>query len=692
MTNTAAADLEAIRLEYRASLADLTFNSKPIITNLTIIAQENVGAAGAIVKAIEDQMRNAQPKQKLPVLYLMDSIMKNVGGAYISIFARNIVRTFASAFEQVDPADRQRFVKVLATWKNNPAGPLFAVPVLRELDNVVATKMREPAQRRPSLGAIHVNPNFVGLSPSVSPTAQAPPSGNNFANGGAYPQADGHSRNGTGRYPQRGPYDRPPSGRGRQDSAGLRRGVSNGQTRRETPVARAAPRSTYHSPQMPGGGSQPLNSSFNAGDIPPSGTNPSVDALKRQIELVLSQKQAVTLLNPLDTLTLGHIQVLTQLLQAVKTTTLDANSIQQISQMLQQYASTPQLTNPTPNFASLQPQLPMQQTASVLSSFLPPQPILTSAALGGFSLPQMTSTSFPAMANTYMPTMSTSQGMLPSSVQSLLSDPNALNGLLGTLTPGLVGGQQQQQQQQQLGNGLYANGMGSNGRANAPVVVMLSIEELPPIRLTHEDINKIYPNAVTLLYEGLDLQCRQCGTRHRRDENGRAKMDAHLDWHFRQNRRLKDKAKKAISRDWFVTEEEWIAEREVDVKDRKAPALFFEHEGETPAEPPEEVSNIPAAGQSNPRCAICTEPLEKFYDEETDDWMLRAAVRVDDVLYHQACYKDSQKSLQAAPTTTSPDTGASTPVSETEPASGGKRKREQGDGDDVKKIKTETSV
>ncbi|ANB11561.1 mRNA 3' end processing factor [Sugiyamaella lignohabitans] len=49
-------DDEQIRLDYLDSLQELTFNSRPIITNLTVIAQENIQHAQIIAKAIEEHI------------------------------------------------------------------------------------------------------------------------------------------------------------------------------------------------------------------------------------------------------------------------------------------------------------------------------------------------------------------------------------------------------------------------------------------------------------------------------------------------------------------------------------------------------------------------------------------------------------------------------------------------------------
>ncbi|RCH81269.1 hypothetical protein CU097_005068, partial [Rhizopus azygosporus] len=128
-----------LRRNYRTALSELTFNSKPIITNLTIMAQENQAAAAVIVKEIENQLRNNAAGQKLPVLYLIDSICKNVGGVYISIFGRNMVNTFLDAYTLSDANVRRSFERLLQTWKNGlPGGrPVFPRHIIEPIERSI---------------------------------------------------------------------------------------------------------------------------------------------------------------------------------------------------------------------------------------------------------------------------------------------------------------------------------------------------------------------------------------------------------------------------------------------------------------------------------------------------------------------------------------------------------------------------
>uniref|UniRef100_A0A7S0BKE9 CID domain-containing protein n=1 Tax=Rhodosorus marinus TaxID=101924 RepID=A0A7S0BKE9_9RHOD len=104
--------------EYDAFLQELTFNSLPVIKNLTKIAGENVAARRSIVFAIESRIGLAEINKKLPLLYLVDSIVKNVGGEYIQAFRLNIFKVFTSMYEIADYETCARLRKLLNTWSD----------------------------------------------------------------------------------------------------------------------------------------------------------------------------------------------------------------------------------------------------------------------------------------------------------------------------------------------------------------------------------------------------------------------------------------------------------------------------------------------------------------------------------------------------------------------------------------------
>lgn len=97
------------------------------------------------------------PDIKLPVLYLVDSIIKNVGRAYTQKFSQSIVNMFTRTFKQVDERVRSQMFKLRETWHD-----VFPATKLYQLD--VKVNLIDPAwpiQAQPQQSNIHVNPNFL---------------------------------------------------------------------------------------------------------------------------------------------------------------------------------------------------------------------------------------------------------------------------------------------------------------------------------------------------------------------------------------------------------------------------------------------------------------------------------------------------------------------------------------------------
>ena len=93
---------DEVGLSYGSSLEDLTFNSKPIINSLTMIAEELIDSAPSVVAVIEETLATRPADKKLPVMYLLDSICKNIGGAFVENFQVNLPETVLSPPREVD--------------------------------------------------------------------------------------------------------------------------------------------------------------------------------------------------------------------------------------------------------------------------------------------------------------------------------------------------------------------------------------------------------------------------------------------------------------------------------------------------------------------------------------------------------------------------------------------------------------
>ncbi|KAI0796733.1 hypothetical protein C8Q75DRAFT_742075 [Abortiporus biennis] len=110
-------DPSSFRRDYTTRLGELTVNSRPIIQNLSMVAQEFSRYAEIVAQCIEGHIRRVPPWMKLPSFYLLDAISKNVYEPYARYFTPLIYKLFVDTYEQVDQSTRSKMEEMLLTWR-----------------------------------------------------------------------------------------------------------------------------------------------------------------------------------------------------------------------------------------------------------------------------------------------------------------------------------------------------------------------------------------------------------------------------------------------------------------------------------------------------------------------------------------------------------------------------------------------
>lgn len=607
---------EEIAEDYKSSLEDLHFNSRYEISNLTVIAKENIHAAQAIARSIEDHINKAAPAKKLPALYLLDSIAKNVGTPYTLFFQRDLYSTFMGAYSKVDPQIRRKLEEMLHTWKqpvpnSSSTSPVFSSEVTRKIDNALIkartvalqTQQKQMKQAQDPKGYNRPGvptpppPQYRGTPPVMNGAAQQYPNG----------QAYEYSQNGLGAYNR----STPPANHHLTPSAGM--------SQQLPPVA-------------------------------------SVDSLHSDISGLIETSQKRFAEDPLNQDIQKRLKALLDLQHILKTQQLPPAQLASVRDQVKRLANP----TPPPPVMALPPPPPPP----------PPPPVqlpFSSQDLAALlaTATQKTFMNLPPPPPPPPPPVPIAQGIpqLPNFSMALNGDTASLIASLqkAGLISGMMGGAvppppPPPPPPSALPSFLFPP-PGSN-------FIPPPLTQTPPQRQGKLDWRSIdvemksmslkipRPHLLPMLNEALPNQCSSCAKRFADTEQGKKEKASHLDWHFRVHQRMAESIKRGQHRSWYLGEEEWIKSRD-DGEDSSSLApggpenAEFSATGKPEQDPKEQYVVVSETSPTRTVCPICQEELKYQWHEETEEFVFMDAKQVGGRIFHASCHAEASKDKAA---------------------------------------------
>ncbi|KAI5796816.1 hypothetical protein FPQ18DRAFT_323440 [Pyronema domesticum] len=651
--------------DYKSSLDDLVLNSRYEISTLTVIARENIHAAQAIARTLEEHIRNTAPNRKLPALYLLDSIAKNVGTPYTLYFQRNLYQTFMDTYIVVEPPIRRKLEEMLQTWKAPPPGstsaqPVFASEMTRKIDNALIkarTAALESSQRQMrQKQQLALDRGVNGRTPPPQFRNTPPPPGPNGA--APYPNPNGYE------------FQRSASG------------TPNGNTPVQQNVQNI----------------QPAVQQLSINGPPANG---SVDTIQSDIARLIESFSGLAAREPLSQENQNRLQALLDLRKILQTQSLPEAQLAIVREQVRGLASTFRPVAPTPPPPPPPPQMPplplsTQDLASLLATAAQNMPM-----------------NFPGVP-TPPPPMSLPVQLPPTPLPVPPPMPGFGAGGPGALDPAALFASLQKA-------GLLLPPPPPPLQAGAPLPFPLPLPGAMPnmpnmpalprnmipqptqspapsqggvkrdwrsidVEMNTKSLQIPRHHLIPRLNETLPNKCSSCARRFEDSEKGRKEKRAHLDWHFRVHQRMAESVKRGQNRSWYVDEEEWIksADDAEDIMVAEPESLGTESTAESRSEDiRKQYVVVPDAEETHKVCPICQEELKYVWHDETEEFVWMDAKQVGGRLFHASCHAEASKDRANGP---APNSRGGTPDST---AGGVKRKAEDEETDRKVKIKSE---
>ncbi|TPX11020.1 uncharacterized protein E0L32_008057 [Thyridium curvatum] len=671
--------------DYRDALDGLTMNSRVEISNLTLIARENTEFANAIAEALQDHIKKVAPPRKLPALYLLDSIVKNVGTPYTLFFGRKLYSTFMEAYAAVDQNTRRKMDEMLKTWKEPVPGsidtrPVFPPDVVRPIENALIKVRTSTLQANQE----HMRKEQQLLSRG---RPQAPYRETPTPPGGGRPTP-----------PQNVPYGQPPypgaNGAQYPDPATQTYPIHPAQQ-----YARSTPQPPPSAPAaMP---FQPPAPAYGAPPAQPGGL--SMGSLSQDVEQLITACKAEFAQNVHDASIQTRLKALLDLqsllqaqhlppdqLMLIKTR-VDELSVEMRGRKAPSYTPTPPVTvppyQPPPHQPPAAAPVPPPATAPPPAAGVSLDALLGRGALASLLARQSaTPSATPQAAAPYTPPPPAAAAVAairspvpqvaepPKAAAAPVPDPMALMGILrkAGMLSGLPGAApppaappMHAPTPVSLPPGLASVIAAARSGAAVPREPLEEIRN--DIVLTADSLKKFRPHLIPLMYDDLGPPCAQCGRRFRTDEEGRAKKTAHMDWHFRIHQRIVEAEKRGQHRSWYVDQmdalQDWIRSREaIDVDHVEDPADGKGADGGAGGAGGGSAGGaggkqaakvawipVPAGAGSTGVCPICQEQFKPIWLDEAQEWVWMDAVRVGGRVYHASCHAEATRGAESQP-------------------------------------------